>query len=155
MNIVIENMTLEDISNLETSFTQDFDSFWSINILKNDFSNAYSHYFVAKQDDEIVGFAGFIQILEEADIMNIVVKTNKRMLGIGCLLLNELIQKAKDLNCKVLTLEVNEYNIPAICLYEKYHFKRIGLRKKYYNNKDNAIIMSLTLTEDVTKEENE
>ncbi len=36
-------------------------------------------------------------------------------------------------------------NIPAIKLYEKYGFKQVGLRKKYYNNKDNAILMDLVL----------
>lgn len=155
MNITIKDMTLEDISNLEFSYAQDFDSFWSIDTLKKDFQNTYSHYLVAKQNNEIVGFAGFIQILEQADIMNIVVKTNKRRLGIGSLLLEKLVQKAQNLNCKLLTLEVNEHNLPAIHLYEKYEFERIGFRKKYYNNKDNAIIMSLSLNENVTKEENE
>ena len=40
-------------------------------------------------------------------------------------------------------LEVNENNIPAIKLYEKFNFQKVGLRKKYYNNIDNAILMTL------------
>ena len=42
-------------------------------------------------------------------------------------------------------LEVNATNIPAQKLYEKFGFKVVGLRKKYYNNKDDAIIMTLSL----------
>ena len=39
----------------------------------------------------------------------------------------------------------NENNTSAIALYKKYDFKQVGLRKKYYNNTDNAILMSLYL----------
>ncbi len=49
--------------------------------------------------------------------------------------------KAKELSI-LITLEVNENNKIAIHLYEKYGFKIIGTRKKYYNNKYNAYIMT-------------
>lgn len=74
--------------------------------------------------------------------MNIVVKKNKRNLGIGSQLLEEILQLAQKLNVKTITLEVNEKNEPAIKLYQKYGFEKIGLRKKYYNNQDDAIIMT-------------
>lgn len=141
MKINIDAMTLDDIRLIEPNFNNNFDKFWSIDILKNDFKDINSKYIIAKIDNEIVGFAGIKVILDEADIMNIAVKTNKRNLGIGSMLLENLIKIAQDENCSNITLEVNETNKPAISLYEKYHFKRIGLRKKYYNNTDNGIIM--------------
>ena len=49
----------------------------------------------------------------------------------------------KNLNLKELTLEVNEHNLNAIKLYEKFGFIKVGLRKKYYNRTDNALIMTL------------
>ena len=132
-----------DIDAITPNFETDFDKFWNINTLKNDFANPNSVYFVAKLDDEIVGFAGFLKICDEANIMNIVTKANKRQLGIGSKLMQALIDEAKKQNLTNITLEVNDKNIPAIKLYEKFNFKRIGLRKKYYNNTDDAIIMSL------------
>lgn len=132
-----------DIDAITPNFETDFDKFWNINTLKNDFANSNSVYFVAKLDDEIVGFAGFLKICDEANIMNIVTKANKRQLGIGSKLMQALIDEAKKQNLTNITLEVNDKNIPAIKLYEKFNFKRIGLRKKYYNNTDDAIIMSL------------
>ena len=141
--IKISKMNLEDIDLIAPNFETEFDKFWNINNLKNDFNNSNSTYFVAKIDNEIVGFAGFLNICGEANIMNIVTKTNKRNLGIGSKLLEALISSAKEQNCKNITLEVNEHNNPAIHLYEKFNFERIGLRKKYYNNTDNAIIMDL------------
>ena len=58
-------------------------------------------------------------------------------------MLEELINLAKERKLKDITLEVNVNNIPAINLYKKYNFKEVGLRKNYYNNSEDAIIMTL------------
>lgn len=145
MKVNIDIMMLDDIALLKPNFAKNFDKFWSIDILKNDFKDINSKYIVAKVDNEIVGFAGIKVILDEADIMNIVVRNDKRNLGIGSILLEKLIEIVQNQGCSFITLEVNEHNNPAIYLYEKYHFERIGLRKKYYNNTDDAIIMKKDL----------
>ena len=44
-----------------------------------------------------------------------------------------------------ISLEVNEENKVAIHLYENNGFEKIGIRKKYYNGKNNAIIMTKVL----------
>ena len=46
-------------------------------------------------------------------------------------------------NMQSITLEVNDKNIPAINLYLKYGFEKVGLRKNYYGLDQNAIIMTL------------
>ena len=141
--IKIMDMTMEDIETIAPNFQTEFDEFWNINNLRNDFANPNSKYFVAKIDDEIVGFAGILKICDEANIMNIATKVSKRHLGIGTKLLEALISSAKEMGCTSITLEVNDHNTVAINLYEKFNFKRIGIRKKYYNNTDDAIIMTL------------
>lgn len=140
---MISEMNLEDLEQIKDCLLSDFDDFWSYNILKQEIENGKSKYFVAKQDNEIVGFAGILPIIDEIDIMNIVVKKDKRNLGIGSLLLEKIIDFSRDYT--YITLEVNAKNIPAIKLYKKYGFKQVGLRKKYYNNQDDAILMSLIL----------
>ena len=55
----------------------------------------------------------------------------------------KLIEITKENNIKELTLEVNQNNISAIELYTKYNFKKIGERKNYYGENNNAIIMTL------------
>ena len=57
--------------------------------------------------------------------------------------MEKMIAESKRENVSSLTLEVNEKNIPAQNLYKKYGFNVLGTRKKYYNNTDNAIIMTL------------
>ena len=136
-------MNLQDLENIKDCLLTNFDNFWSYNILKQELENGKSKYFVAKQENEIVGFAGILLIIDQVNIMNIVVKKDKRNFGIGSLLLEEIIRYSKIHNATSITLEVNEKNIPAIKLYKKYGFKQVGLRRKYYNNEDNAILMDL------------
>ena len=140
---MISEMNLQDLENIKDCLLTDFDNFWSYNILKQELENGKSKYFVAKQENEIVGFAGILLIIDQVNIMNIVVKKDKRNFGIGSLLLEEIIRYSKIHNATSITLEVNEKNIPAIKLYKKYGIKQDGLRRKYYNNEDNAILMDL------------
>ena len=138
MEIQIEKMTNEHLNliNLE-----EFDDFWNTNILNKEINSSSSYYIIAKSEDEIVGFAGISIILDETSLENIVVKKTMRNKKIGSLLLETLITKAKTL-ANLITLEVNEKNLQAIHLYKKYGFEIIGKRKKYYNNKDAAYLMT-------------
>lgn len=145
-------MKLEDLKEIEPCLITEFDDFWTFAMLKHELENSQglnSHYFVAKFKNKIVGFAGILTIIDEVNIMNIVVRKDSRKLGIGSSLLNFIINFAKTQNVTSITLEVNENNLPAIGLYEKYGFKKVGLRKKYYHNIDNAILMTLSLTKPV------
>ena len=144
MNIKIYKMTLSELNKLSSILVSDFDDFWSYSILKDEINSENSYYIVAKFKNEIVGFAGIKVLLDEADIMNIVTKKSYRNKGIGSILLQHLIDLSYNLNLKQMTLEVNESNLSAISLYKKFDFKKIGLRKNYYNNQ-NAIIMSKLL----------
>ena len=146
MDINIVDMTLNDISLIEPNFSECFDKFWSIDILKQDFKCENSAYIVAKAGNDVVGFGGIKIVFDEAEIMNIAVRADKRKHGIGSIILRKIIELAITSKCTNIYLEVNENNLPAISLYEKYDFKRIGLRKKYYNNTDDAIIMTRRIT---------
>ena len=143
--IDIQEMSLNDLEKIKDILISDFDDFWNYNILKDELESPNSKYIIAKTNDgEIIGFAGIKIIINTADIMNIVVKKSWRNQGVGNLLLNNLISLCKDLNLLSLSLEVNEDNLPAIHLYEKFGFKNIGVRKNYYQDK-NGIVMSYKL----------
>lgn len=144
-NIQISLMETCDLQYLKTTLNEQFDDFWTYSILEKEFFNPDTTYIVAKQNEKLVGFAGILTIIDEADIMNIVTRKDKRKLGIGSMLLSKLIELSKNKKMKSITLEVNEHNIPAIKLYEKYNFEKVGIRKKYYNNTDSAILMTLYL----------
>ena len=64
-----------------------------------------------------------------------------RKMGLGTILLNEMIKDCKANRVRNITLEVRENNLNAINLYEKVGFKKILVKKEYYTNGDNAIYM--------------
>ena len=141
-NIKILPMTLDDLEGIKTELEEKYDKFWTYGILKSEIANINSRYIVAKDKDGIIGFAGIRIILDEAHLMNIVVKKEKRGKKIGKLLLENLIKISKDVKAKSITLEVNIKNKVAINLYKKFEFNEVGIRKKYYNNVDDALIMT-------------
>jgi len=143
--VTISNMEIQDLDLIANNLETDFDDFWNYNVFKAELTNGNSKYLVAKIDNKIVGFAGIIPVLDEADISNIVIHKNLRNQKIGSLLFEALIDLAISLNLKTLNLEVRESNIPAIKLYEKYGFKTCGIRKNYYKNTENAILMMKSL----------
>lgn len=140
----ILTMTLQDLEDMKDTLYSDFDNFWSYNVLKQELENKNTTYIVAKENDKIIGFAGIMICLDEATLNNIVVKKSFRNKGIGGELLEALIELCSEMSIHSFTLEVNVNNIPAIKLYEKFGFKNLGIRKKYYNNATDAYIMTKT-----------
>ena len=143
--LIFSKMILDDLNKISSILQSDFDDFWNENILKSELENENSYYIVAKENDDIVGFGGLWKSIDDIHITNIVTKKSVRNKGIGKAILNELINQAKVFGYNIITLEVNETNSTAISLYKKFGFEKVGIRKKYYNNTDNAIIMNLEI----------
>lgn len=139
MEISLEKMKIED---LELIDLKNFDDFWTESILKDEILSDSSYYIVARFQNDIIGFAGLKFLLDEAHITNIATRIDKRKNGVGSKLLESLINRAKEEASVLITLEVNTENLPAINLYKKYGFEILGVRKKYYDNKFDAYIMT-------------
>ena len=144
-NAQIYKMTMSDLDEISDILYSDFDDFWTVSTLKSELQNPNSQYIVTKLNNEIVGFGGIWKAVDDIHITDIVVKKSFRRQNIGSILLKQLIALAEKENITSITLEVNSNNIPAQKLYEKFGFKRVGLRKKYYNNTDDAVIMTKNL----------
>ena len=135
-------MNLSDFEEIKDNLVEDFDSFWTPSILEEELKSENSKYVVAKENNEIVGFAGIWISPVDVQITNIVTKKTERKRGIGTKLLDKLIEMAKETGRDNISLEVNENNMAAGILYENAGFEVVGIRKNYYNGKDNAIIMT-------------
>lgn len=145
MKIEIKKMTNEHLNQIKNILEEQFDEFWNANVLASELENPLSDYIVALEDGEVVGYAGLWQPIDEGHVTNIVTKKDKRGNHIGTKMLEEIINIAKNKKLKCVTLEVNEHNQTAIKLYQKYNFVEVGKRTKYYNNQDDAIIMTLEI----------
>ena len=62
----ITEMTLSDLEQMKNTLYSDFDNFWSYNVLKQELENDKTKYIIAKEKNEVVGFAGISVIFDEA-----------------------------------------------------------------------------------------
>lgn len=89
----------------------------------------------------VVCYYSFYNICSEGYVNNLAVKQDFRGKGFGTQLINDMMVRAKSLGVGALTLEVNENNTNAISLYKKFGFEVKGRRVKFYNGRDDALIM--------------
>lgn len=76
--IEISVMNISDLNKIQNTLETEFDDFWNYNVFKSEIQNPNSIYFVAKCNDEIIGFAGVLMIIDTAEITNIVIKKSFR-----------------------------------------------------------------------------
>ena len=111
-------------------------------------NRSFSNETLPSPREYIVGLVGFWIVAGEAHITTIAVRLSYHHRGIGEQLFISLIELAKELDARTLTLEVRVSNVAAQGLYSKYGFTQVGLRRGYYSdNKEDALLMS---TEDIT-----
>ncbi len=99
----------------------------------------------ASGSGEVVGYAGYWQVMDEGHIMNIAVREDLRSRGIGHALMEAMLKEGDSLGILYWTLEVRVSNAPALHLYEKTGFTSAGIRPGYYSNpKEDANILWLS-----------
>ncbi|PNH80915.1 ribosomal protein S18-alanine N-acetyltransferase [Arthrobacter sp. AFG20] len=104
-------------------------------------------YFVAEAPDGIVGYAGLMCVEPIADVQTIAVVPQYEGRGIGTALLTDLIAEGRRRGAADILLEVRADNPRAQQLYIRFGFEQIHVRKKYYRDGVDALIMRLQLEE--------
>ena len=99
------------------------------------------HYLVGTISDELVGYGGLLYVENDAHVTNLAVHPMWRSRGIATELMLDLAWEANRRGCEAMTLEVRHTNVAAQLLYRRFGFVPAGVRKKYYENRDDAIVM--------------
>jgi len=106
-------------------------------------TNRLARYLVVKVDGEVAAYGGMWVMVDEAHITTFAVAPAWRRRGIGERLLLAMLDLAQAVNAREATLEVRLSNLPARRLYEKYGFRPVGLRPRYYSDdNEDALIMT-------------
>ena len=97
---------------------------------------------VSEKNGEIIGYAGAIFCLDQADIALVATNPDFRRQGIAEAVVNRLIEQLIQIGITTVYLEVRVTNVGARALYEKIGFKIVGIRKNYYEDAEDAIVMA-------------
>jgi ribosomal-protein-alanine N-acetyltransferase len=130
---------IEPVTALERAL---FDDPWSPEMFWDELAQGDTRtYVVATDDDAVVGYAGLAAMPDEAYVQTIGVAPAHQRRGLGATLLTALLDDAKRRGLSRVGLEVRVDNAPAIALYERFGFTRIGVRRRYYPSGADALVM--------------
>jgi [ribosomal protein S18]-alanine N-acetyltransferase len=144
VRVVVVPMALDDLPTIHRIEQASFTSPWPEHAYQSELeSNRLAHYLVARVDDEVVGYGGMWLMVDEAHITTFAVHPAWRRQHIGERLLLAFLDLAVDRGAHEATLEVRLSNLAARRLYEKYGFRPVGLRPRYYSDdNEDALIMT-------------
>ena len=104
-------------------------------------NNPYASIYIFEDNHKIVGYVDLWIAYENADLANIGVSKQYQGKGIGSQLMEFCERIVNQNKCENYSLEVRVSNLKAIHLYEKFGFQKVGVRKNYYANGENAYLM--------------
>lgn len=144
VRVRIEPMQLADLPGIHAIEQASFSAPWPANAYRSELeSNRLANYLVAKVDDDLVGYGGMWLMVDEAHITTFAIDPAWRRQHIGERLLLEFVDVAIARFAREMTLEVRLSNLPARRLYEKFGFRPVGVRPRYYSDDgEDALIMT-------------
>lgn len=136
----MEKQHLDAVAELEKAC---FSTPWTYENLAESLENDTAHFFVALDDEKVIGYIGVNVISDSCFIDNIAVYPEYRRQGVGKALLKIAALTADVMGADFISLEVRESNYAAIALYRSMGFEVVGLRKNFYRMpQENALIMT-------------
>jgi ribosomal-protein-alanine N-acetyltransferase len=123
---------------------------WTEQHFQSEFTKPYSRFWVITDDETDEAVAGYIVFWvmgEECHLLNLSVGQAFRRQGFAKRLLQALVREALRLACTKVWLEVRRSNGPAIALYESVGFAVGRIRKQFYSDGEDALVLELDLTD--------
>jgi [ribosomal protein S18]-alanine N-acetyltransferase len=142
--VVVEPMRRKHIAKLMPIERASYPRPWTEGVFQSELDQArrdQRHYLVARVGREVAAYGGLMFALDEAHVTNIAVHPDHRRQRLGTRLLAELAHEAIRRNCTAMTLEVRVSNVAAQALYREFGFVPAGVRQRYYENTEDAMVM--------------
>jgi ribosomal-protein-alanine N-acetyltransferase len=122
---------------------------WSKNMFLEELQNPLAYCFVMEMEEgpkqPVIGFICFRNVADESELLNICVHPAYRHSGIGKKLMEFYIDFSSRRGSKSFYLEVHSSNQTAIHLYQLFSYQSSGIRKKLYQDKVDALLMTKTV----------
>jgi [ribosomal protein S18]-alanine N-acetyltransferase len=143
----IRRLTYSDLPQVVAIERRSFTTPWSLAMFVLELSKPSGLCLAAEleapdeADRELVGYLVCSRYDTVWHVMNVSVDPDRRRRGIASAMLSALIEQIGDPEGQI-TLEVRRSNAGAIVLYERFGFRSVGVRRRYYqDNGEDAVIM--------------
>ena len=143
INLTIARMEREHLPAIVELEAACFSTPWTYQNLEDSLNNDTAYFFVALEEEKLIGYIGVSVISDSCFVNNIAVLPEYRRQGVGKALMKIAILTADAMGTGFISLEVRESNYAAISLYRSLGFEDIGLRRDFYRKpRENALIMT-------------
>lgn len=150
LNFSILPMSPADIEQVSAAEKKLHPSPWTRGNFADALAAGYNAQVMRHTDGRLVAYGLVMQGVEEAELLNLSVIKEFQRQGVGTLLCEHLLQRAKIMGALRMFLEVRAGNIAGRALYQRLGFAEIGQRRGYYadadNRREDAIIMEKALS---------
>jgi ribosomal-protein-alanine N-acetyltransferase len=140
----IRPATPRDLSALADLHARAFARGWDVSAMKSLLDGQGVFALVAEGDD-LDGFVMVRVAADETEVLSIAIGPNARRRGLASGLLEQACHRVASMGSVRIFLEVAAANLPARNLYGKYGFREVGLRKAYYEDGDDALVLAASL----------
>jgi ribosomal-protein-alanine N-acetyltransferase len=122
---------------------------WTNGNFLDSLKSGYETWVLRDASHNLVGYFLMMSAVDEAHLLNITVHGGLHGRGIGRMMLDHVVTRARANRLTSVLLEVRPSNLRATAIYSRYGFQRIGVRKNYYpaehNTREDAIVMRLPI----------
>ena len=145
IGVEIREFCLSDALEIARLDKEIFPDFWTEEMWKSECSRTDFFGFVAKNQDEIVGYICGTALFEEGELPKVAVREDYRGMGLGGKLVDSLIACMKTRGVEKVFLEARISNVAALGLYSSKGFETLRKRAKYYPDGEDAVEMMKSL----------
>ncbi len=131
-NVKMINATIEDLDSIVSIEKECFSDAWSKNSFYSCFESPFYKMVVAKDNEELIGYAIIKCMYEDAELIRVAVTHEYRRHSVAYSLLNRVFEIARFAKAQQVFLDVRESNDAAISLYEKMGFRRYEVTEGFY-----------------------
>ena len=146
--LIVEPMRRRHLNQVISIEQASYPKPWSRAVFESELDQVPSglrHYVVARAGRSVVGYAGLWITPDpdgdQAHVTNVAVLPAHRRAGVATQLLVAQARHAIARGCVAWTLEVRVSSTGAQELYRRFGFAPAGIRRRYYENTEDAIVM--------------
>jgi ribosomal-protein-alanine N-acetyltransferase len=115
---------------------------YSYEIFEQELQIDAANVWVVPYKRRVIAYLDFWMVADEMEMVSIAVHPAFRGMGVATFLLRAMVNHAKKNGLHSIVLDVRVSNAAALYLYEKFSFRTVGLRKRYYSdNQEDALIL--------------